>query len=60
MFGQSRAHETGRNKAADRAQTARHIAVQLLALAKLARAIDLPALAYLLETAALEASAGPG
>ncbi len=49
-----------RAEASDRAKIAHDIALQALALAQQARAIDLPALGYLLETAALEASAGFG
>lgn len=43
----------------DRAKIARDIGGQALELAKRARAADLPALGYLLETAAFEAAAGP-
>jgi hypothetical protein len=60
MFGPVAQQAMHKNKAADRAKLAHDIAMQALTLAEQARTLDLPILSYLLETAALEASAGPG
>lgn len=61
MFGRFR-RETARGEISDRANTAYDLARQALALAERAKAADLPALAYLLEVAAMEgfSSSGPG
>jgi hypothetical protein len=60
MFGRSRNTEMCRIEAKERTKVAQDLAVQALAMAQQARAMDLPALAYLLETAALEASTEAG
>ncbi len=58
MSGKSHDGETGGGQASKHLTVAQEIARQTLTLAKQARAAGLPTLGYLLETVALEASAG--
>jgi hypothetical protein len=58
MSGKSRDDETGGGQASQHLTVAQEIARQTLALSKQARAAGLPTLGYLLESCALEASAG--
>lgn len=60
MSEQSRSDNGNRGNSADSVKIVHDIALQALALAKQARDLGLPTLGYLLETAALEASAGLG